>query len=385
MKPDEIASKMALNPQITYLDHAAFSPLPKRTKMVMERQLTAKAIHGTLSPEFSIQKFVGEEIPRTKGITAELIGGDVDGIAFTRSTLQGIHTVVEGFPWNFGDNMVINDLEFTTNSYVHQVVSKKQKISLRVVPNQNGILNIEDFETAIDSRTKLVAISLVQFSNGYRAPIEEIANLIHDVGGYLLVDGIQAVGALPVNCRELGIDALAAGAYKWALGPFGTGFLWISDENDFRRDLKPSFVGWWSAKDGIRNMSHCKFDPAPDGQHFEPSPYFEISGMVESFQFLLDIGLHNVWSNIKSTTDYLIKRCEENQIHVFSPIEPSQRSGIVSIGWHGIDPLRIAEDLHRQNIAISPRSGALRVSPHAYNSKKDIDHLIDALQSYREN
>lgn len=377
MLPATIAARMALDPDIVYLDHAAFSPLPKKTKWILEQLIEAKAKLGTLAPDFSIEEFIKKNMPLGRRITAELIGGSPEGVAFTRSTLQGLHTVVEGFPWKTSNNLVITDMEFTTNSYVHQVIAKKNRVDLRVVPSQNGILRFEDFERLIDEKTVLVAISLVQFSNGFRVPIKEISNLVHNMGGFLLVDGIQAVGAIPVDCKTMQIDALAAGAYKWGLGPFNTGLLWVSEE--LREILVPSFVGWWSTENPLRQMNHCEFVPANTAQHYEPSPTFEVLGMVESFRFLLDIGIDKIWDNIRATTDYLIKRCQETGLQVYSSVVPSHRSGIVSLGWPKMDANKVGERLRQDNIAVSPRAGAIRASPHAYNSEDDIDRFIDAL------
>ncbi len=376
MKPEKIASQMALNPDIVFLDHAAFSPMPKRTAMIMASFTKAKAEFGTLAPEFDFLEFWEEKMPQALQITADIIGGDPEGVGFTRSTLQGLHTVVEGFPWKSGNSLLINDLEFTTNSFVHQIIAKKNGLDLRVVKNHNGILQLEDFETLIDKHTKIVALSLVQFSNGFRAPIKEIAKLVHEVDGYLLIDGIQAVGAMPVDCKELGIDALAAGGYKWALGPFLTGYVWTTKE--LHELLVPSFVGWWSSENPLE-MSHCDFIPAKTGRHYEPSPAWEILGMIESFKFLLEIGLQNIFSNILTVNDYLVERCEEANIEVYSSMVPDHRSGIINLGWSKMDAVKIVNKLKQQSIAVSPRAGRIRVSPHGYNTKEDIDRFIDVL------
>ncbi|MFX1513170.1 MAG: aminotransferase class V-fold PLP-dependent enzyme [Promethearchaeota archaeon] len=382
MKPEEILSQMALDPEIAYLDHAAFSPLPKKTNELLQGLLKGKAQFGTLAPEFDILKMLQEDIPEGLQLISNLIGGDPNGIGFTRSTLQGIHTVVEGLPWQAGDSLIINDLEFTTNSFVHQVIAKKYGLDLRIVSNENGILKLEDFEKLIDEQTRIVALSYVQFSNGFRSPVSEIAKLVHEVGGYLLIDGIQAVGAMPINCKEEGIDALATGAYKWGMGPFMTGFLWVAET--LREILVPSFVGWWSAEDPFQ-MSHHEFVPNKSGQHFEPSPSFTVLGMIESFDFLLNIGLSNVFSNILAATDHLVKRCEEADININSSLEPSHRSGIVNIGWPGMDAVEIWKQLKQELIAVSPREGGIRVSPHAYNTEEDIDRLINALEVLKRN
>lgn len=377
MKPTEIAAEMALDPDIAYLNHAAFSPLPKRTYKILTNLIDNRAKRGTLAPSFDIEDFLREKTPQGKQIIAKLIGSDAKGVAFTRSTLEGLHTVVEGFPWKKGSNIIINDLEFTTNSYVHQVIAKKNHLDLRVVPNHDRILKIDDFDHLIDDQTCIVALSLVQFSNGFRTPIREVAKLVHEVGGYLLVDGIQAVGALPVDCKTMGIDALAAGAYKWGMGPFLTGFLWVSEQ--LRSILVPSFVGWWSIENPLKQMVHCEFKPASTGQQYEPSPTWEALGMVESYQFLLDCGIENIWANIRAVTGHLVSRCEEVGINVYSSMAPDHRSGIVSIGWPGLDASKTAERLKRDLVAVAPREGNIRVSPHCYNTKEDIDRLIDAL------
>ena len=180
----------------------------------------------------------------------------------------------------------------------------------------------------------------------------------------------------------MAIDALAAGAYKWGMGPFSTGFLWVTSE--LQSILRPSFVGWWSIDNPLEQMSHCEFIPASTGQHYEPSPSFEALGMIESYEFLLECSIDAIWNNIQSVTDYLIARCEESGIQVYSSMVPSHRSGIVSIGWPKMDAIEIFKRLSEAQIAVSLRAGAIRASPHGYNTNEDIDRLIGALTALKE-
>ena len=139
MKPEEIAEKMSVDPNIIYLNHAAFSPLPKRTTSLFHSLINDKAQYGTLGEHFQDQIWKEEYLPCIKENTSKMIGGHPEGLGFIRSTLQGIHQVVEGLPWKNGENIVITDMEFNTNSFVHQVVAKKNNLDLRVVENKNGI------------------------------------------------------------------------------------------------------------------------------------------------------------------------------------------------------------------------------------------------------
>ncbi|MFW9915836.1 MAG: hypothetical protein ACFFGZ_09535 [Candidatus Thorarchaeota archaeon] len=139
----------------------------------------------------------------------------------------------------------------------------------------------------------------------------------------------------------------------------------------------------WSIENPLEQMSHCEFVPASTGQHYEPSPSFEALGMIESYEFLLECSIDTIWSNIQNTTDYLVIRCEESGIQVYSSMVPSHRSGIISIGWAKMDAIVISKRLSEAQIAVSPRAGAIRASPHGYNTNEDIDRLIGGLKALK--
>jgi selenocysteine lyase/cysteine desulfurase len=318
-----------------------------------------------------------------KTLAARLIGAaGPQEIAFIPNTSTGLSLVAKGIRWVQGDNVVITDVEYPANRYPWQDLARFGVEIIEVPQQDHGVIDAQQVAEAVTDRTRLVSVSHVQYASGCRLDLKPISAMVHQAGGYLCVDGIQSVGALPVDVEAMGIDFLAADGHKWLLGPEGCGIFYVRE--DLAPLLHPNVVGWMNMVEAL-DFGHYRFEFQMDARRFEPGSY-NIPGVLAlgaSLQMFLDIGIENVWARIEALTDRLCKGLKAKGYHLFSPRKPGQRSGIVTFTpptRQGASPVRkIADDLQARDIIIVVREGRLRASPHFYNTPQQIDALIEAL------
>src|SRR5262249_4177673 len=232
-----------------YFDHAAVAPLPRRSCAMMGAWAAHQMAHGCVSwPEWE-QKL--EVIRRD---CARLIHADPDEIAFVNSTTHGIGLVAEGFPWREGDNVVTAAEEYPSNLYPWMNLADRG-VTLREVVSRGGRVEVGDRAAAMDARTRLLTISHVAWSSGFRNDLDALAELCRARGIALFVDAIQGLGPLTLDASRTPVDFLCADGHKWLLGPEGAGFLFV--RRDWIDRLRPLNVGWHSVV-GSSNP------PAPD-------------------------------------------------------------------------------------------------------------------------
>jgi selenocysteine lyase/cysteine desulfurase len=238
---------------------------------------------------------------------------------------------------------------------------------------------MEDFSDAIDAKTKLVAISYIQYSNGFRTDLEELSKIAHENGAYVVTDAVQAVGQMPVDVTKLGVDFLATSGYKWLLSPISTGFLYVRQR--LFDELWPTIVGYRSDEHPME-FSYRDFQPAHTARRYEDGQlnFPGFAGMREAIGLLEGVGLENVWRKILSLVALLRNGLQRNtDIQVRSSMDEESKSGIINLACR--DAESIAERLLEHGIVVSVRGGGLRISPHFYNTKDEIDKLLSELNA----
>ncbi|MEM1109575.1 MAG: aminotransferase class V-fold PLP-dependent enzyme [Planctomycetota bacterium] len=326
----------------------------------------------------------------TKQLAAQLIGAESGSeIAFVPNTSAGLSLVAKGLPWHAGDRVVITDVEYPANRYPWEDL-KRLGVELFEVPQSaDGRVDVERVCDAVNDRTRVVAISHVQYASGFRIDLKPISDMIHRAGGYLCVDAIQSCGVLPVDVKAMGIDFLAADGHKWMLAPEGAGIFYC--RKDLCPLLHPNVVGWMNMVDA-GNYGDYRFEFQRDARRFEPGSW-NIPGIVAlgaSLELLLGVGIDGsdgVWSRVEALTGRLADGLEQHGYRVFSPRrDPAERSGIVIFDLPerlqgSVDPRKLVAELQKQGVVIVVREGRLRASPHFYNTPAQIDRLVDALSA----
>ncbi|MFX1516263.1 MAG: aminotransferase class V-fold PLP-dependent enzyme [Promethearchaeota archaeon] len=362
-----------------FLNHAAISPSPTPVIEECKKWLVQYKTYGDMY--FPNLAKILEGIDEDRRIVGKFINAKFpeEEIAFTYNTSYGLAAIAEAIRWLKGDKIVINDLEYTSNSYTYQALAEKFGLNLEVIQNIDGVLPMESLSQEIDHSTRLVAISHVQFSNGFRIDLQELAKICHENNAHLMVDAIQSLGAVPVDVQKQNVDYLASGGYKWLLGPLGTGFIYLKRE--LAELLNPSFVGSMSDENPLE-LSHHQHIPAPGAKRFQASLGPHTILLAKAIEFLDNLGIENIFAQIMRLTDLIIEIIEERNYHLNTPTEnKEQRSGIINFSCPNGD--KIVAQLRKlaKPIAISYREGGLRLSPHCYNTEDEIQTCLDTIKS----
>ena len=367
----EIRELFSVLKEITYINAASVGILPDTAVKAAQEWLNERR-YGNIYWLSWYEKF-----SEAKALFAELIKTRADNVCGVYNTTEGLNFVANSIRWKAGENIVINDLEFPTNVFIWQIVARKHGLELRVVKNRNGVLHIEDYERVIDDKTRAIAVSWVEFSNGYVHDLKALAEIAHEHNAYLIVDGIQGVGSLYIDVERWGIDFLACGGHKWLLGFPGSGFLYIRRE--ILDELDIPFAGWLGDKDPY-DFSFREFRPADSAKRFElGSPSFiGYVALERSLKLILDIGIERIQKRNLELVRYLIEELGE-RYEIESPLNDGYPvSPIIRIKVAKSD--EIVEKLREHKIFVASRRGGIRVSPHFYNDKSDIDKFVRALK-----
>ena len=357
-----------------YLNHASLGTLPNRTVTALRAFDDDRASRGSAC----IPKYK-PVLERTRAKLARWIGADIDEVAFTNTTPAGISIVASGVTWREGDNVITTALEFPAN--IHPWLNLARRgVETRIVPAVGGRVGVREIIAATDARTRVVAVSWVMFSNGFRLDLAALGAFCRSRGIYLVVDAIQGLGHLPIDVHEANVDFLAAAAHKWMLSPYGGGCFYCRRE--LLNDLELSQVGQNSVVPTESYLSY-EFVPKPDASRFEPGvPNFgAVAGLEASLDLLVEAGIERIWEQVRSTTTRLTDGLLTAGYEVVSPRGEGESSGIVSFTAGDAGATKDAfERLEAAGIIVSLREGAVRVAPHFYNTTEEIDGLLDCLK-----
>jgi cysteine desulfurase/selenocysteine lyase len=363
---------MDIEKGITYLNHAASGPFSRRMLDVMNEFLRAGS-------EDNIDDYPGlvKIIEETKEIIAEYLNTDSSRIAFTDNTTNGMNIIAQGLRWKKGDKIILNDIEFPANVYPFLNL-KTKGVEIEFVKSHDGIVSAEDIIDRITPETRLVSVSMVQFLTGYRIDLQKLSKICRERNVYLSVDAIQGLGALNLDIQESQIDFLSCGTQKWLLGMQGLAFIYISEK--LQQEIQPAYVGWLGVNDAW-NMTDYNLSLKESAERFQPGTLNSagIYSLNASLKLFQEFGFGNVEKNVISNSEYLIRELQKLNISPFlSELKKQFLSGIIS--FKHPHAYSILEVLKEKNIVIAVREGIVRISPHFYNNKDDIDKLIDTLK-----
>src|SRR3984893_450649 len=314
-----------------FFDHAAVAPLSAPAVRAITEWAQDMAENGDVNAS-RWEKRVEE----VRELASRMLGAAKEDIAFIKNTSEGIGIVAEGLPWKPGENVVTAAEEYPANIYPWMNL-KDRGVDVRFVQSRDRRLEIDDVAAAIDSRTRLVSLSMVEYSSGFRNDLHEIGDLCRQRGVYFFVDAIQGLGVFPLDVAQSPIDFLAADGHKWLLGPEGAGIFYVRRELVDR--LHPVGIGWNSVI-GSRSFSRIDFRLKPNAGRWE-SGSLNVAGIMAlgaSLELLLGIRLANVASRVQKFTDYLCEQAARVGREVYSSRESKDKSGIVSLIARGAEP-----------------------------------------------
>ncbi|MGE5444285.1 MAG: aminotransferase class V-fold PLP-dependent enzyme [Ignavibacteriales bacterium] len=354
-----------------YLDHAGVAPVSLRVKRAVEEFISDATEFGAFNYTSWTKRV--EEIRRK---SAALIGAEPEEVAFVKNTSHGISIVAQGLDWKEGDNLIVYEKEFPSNIYPWLNL-KKRGVEVRFIPSRNGRILIEDIEGLIDSRTTLVTISSVQFSSGFRIDLKSVGELCRRKGVLFFVDAIQSLGVVPMDVEEFHVDFLAADGHKWLLSPEGIGIFYCRKEIADR--INPILIGWKS----IQNESdydHIDFRFKTSALKFEEGSlsFIGIFALGAAVDLLLEVGISRIENRAIELGDLIIEEAKRKDFHLRTPKKREERAGIISIAKN-FDPISVKDKLRDDGVIVNVRGGAIRVSPHFYNTERDVLRLFNSM------
>lgn len=371
--PDDVLARArSLFPYLTrgsiYLNHAGTSPLSTRVVETMHDYFRRRS-DGEIETYPRDMAMVKE----LRSDVAKLINAESpDRIAFQPNTSDAINVVASGIPWRSGDRILLNGLEFPANVYPFLNL-RPLGVEVDFVKPDAGRVTADMIAAALTPRTRMVALSAVQFLSGYRADLRTIGTACREKGIIFAVDGIQAVGAVRLDVREMKIDALAAGAQKWQMGPHGAGFLYVTA--DLQARIRQKNLGWLSLDDPWKFYDYEQ-PLAPSARRYEGGSLNMpgLWGMRAALTTHVEFGPAEIESHILSITEELMHGLRElDGVRLFTPEGGNERAGIVTISLApSADPVKVFHAMRERGVTAAVRDAMLRYSPHFYNSPDDM-------------
>ncbi|CAN5751574.1 aminotransferase class V-fold PLP-dependent enzyme [soil metagenome] len=371
---EKIRASFPVTEKYTYLNSAAVGTIPTAAVEAVYSQLKDASENGTVNfPAWVATK------NRARDLVAQMLNVHAEQIAFLRNTSDGFASVANGLTWQKGDNIVTFAKEFPANFYAWRRIRDEFDVELRLCPEREGRIDLDEFISLIDSNTKLVSISAVQFASGFRADLERIGEAARKVDALFAVDIIQGFGAMPFDLPAQMVDIASGASHKWLVAPEGCGILYLSDRA--RERVKPTLVGWISVEEPW-DFDDYEQDFKPNALAWESGTGSSalFYGLEESLKLLQETGIENIKNYLEELTDFLCELLAEKNYEIISSREKGEKSQIVCVEHPGgLTSNEIARSLQNENIVVSPRGDRLRIAPHFYNNQEDIEKLIEHL------
>jgi cysteine desulfurase/selenocysteine lyase len=309
-----------------------------------------------------------------RGRIAAFINAEPDEIAFTTNTSTGMNLVVDALEGQ--GHVISSDLEFpvSTITWLHRGVRVHQ------VESVDGELHMEDFERTMSDETSIICLSHVQYSNGFRADLEELGRRKRN--HTLVVNASQSAGAFKIDVKRMRIDALCSTGHKWMLSGYGSGFAYLSRK--LLEETRSRSIGWMSVEDPFKMHSRefrVRTDAAARAEI--GCPHFAgIFALGAAVDYISKVGAQKIEDRVLALNRYLTRRLSEEGWHVLSPLRDERsRSGETLVAV--TRPKRVVAHLAQRNIAVTEKPQGIRVSTHFFNNEADLERLITALNEIR--
>jgi selenocysteine lyase/cysteine desulfurase len=348
----------------TYLNTATFGHLPRRAT-------AAVAQHFAHRDELACADFLSwyDDADRLRAKIARLINCQPDDVAFIPNASTALGILLAGLDWRSGDRILTLEHEFPNNLYAPGLL-QRFGVEMAECP-------WESFYHSVDAHPpRLVAISSVNYNNGFAPPLDELAAFLRQRGVLLYIDGTQSLGALPFDVGRIQPDMLAVHASKWMISPTGAGFMYVRPE--LRASLRPNVLGWRSHRDwrNVDNLHHGVPELSAGAEKYEGGAvsFPLLYAMEASIDLLLEIGPAAIEQRVLE-----LAAKTRGTLREFGASVDTHASPIVAARFENRDVSALSRALQQKRVLVSARRGHLRVSPHFYNNEEDLATLSATL------
>lgn len=360
------------DPEIIYLNHASTGMLPRKSAEAMKEYIDALASAGEPSMDGLLamqQEFRNQ--------SAQLLDVQPHEIAFIRNTSDGLALALHSINWKPGDNMVVQEDAFPASLYVAAYCFPQ--VEKRYVPLRDGSDFYERLDQQIDARTRAVVLDYVHFLSGFRLDLMQLGELKCQKNFYIIVDGIQGLGAVQVSLKDSNVDFFSAGGVKWLNAPAGTGIFYIRQE--ILHELIPFHIGWASAEYPDLNSLYPVRPLYPDARRYQAANenFIGMNGLVESLKMIHEIGTTTIETKIKAITERAIAELKKGGFVLLTTERWINRGGIVAFKHPKIESKKIFEHLQTRRIVCSLREGYVRLAFHFYNTDEELQQVVSCI------
>ena len=364
-----IENEFPLEPGLIYLNHAAVAPWPLRTC----KAIRAFAMENTRTGAKNYADWLRVEQKLRRQIQKLINAPASDDIALVKNTSEALSMVASGIDWQPGDNVVSTDQEFPSNRIPWEA---QPGVEFRPVP----IDTVEDPEQALmnacDERTRVMAVSSVQFGTGFKLGLEKLGDFCHSGNILFCVDAIQSIGAHTLDVQVIQADFVMADAHKWMLGPEGIALFY---SHAAARDQLRLYEYGWHMVESQGDYDRRDWEIAASARRFEcgSSNMLGIHALSASLSLFQEIGMETIEHRLQGHVDRIMEElAKDERIQLLTPQQPQRRAGIVTFIRDDRDMAGLHRELLARKIICAHRCGGIRFSPHFYTSPADLDKTI---------
>ena len=370
---------------LTYMDVAARGLISRQVRAALDAHLDGLASGNVHKDDFFAL------VERTRERFAAMIHAHADDIAFTKNVSEGLNMVATGLPWEAGDNVVVcPELEHPNNVYCWLNL-RQRGIEVRTVAPRQGHLPVDDMMHRMDGRTRAVTASTVTFAPGFRTDIDQLGRACRERGVFFLVDAAQSCGVLQTDVEASYIDGLAVSTQKGLLGLYGMGFLYC--RRDWAERMQPAYLARFGVDLGKAHeaaMGSDAYRLMPAARRFDVGNYnfLGCAAADASMEQLLGYDAPELERYVVGLTQQLAQGFMDLGLPVCGGVPGSHLANIVAVGelghsHYGTDDERFNQlyaYLHDHGVRLSIRRGVLRFSLHVYNTRDDINRVLELTQ-----
>jgi selenocysteine lyase/cysteine desulfurase len=369
----------SLDPQVIYLNHAAVAPWPKATVDAVCRF----ALENGKSGAQHYPQWMQTESALRAGMARLINAPSPADIALLKSTSEGLSVIAHGLNWRPGENVVSIAQEFPSNRIVWQALEvegvQTRLLDLDTAYDPEGYDPEQALMDLCDEKTRLLAVSSVQYASGRRMQLERLGDFCRQQGILFVVDAIQSLGALPFDLNKNLADVVVADGHKWMLGPEGVALFYCRPE--LRDQLRLHQYGWHMVEEAW-DFERRDWRPADSARRFEcGSPnMLGMHALLASLELLQGIGIDRVFTEIERNTQAIIEQISDSGFELLSPRDPRHRAGIITFRIPGADTHRLQQGLMKRQVICAERGGGIRFSPHFHNTPEEVEHSFEILR-----
>jgi|HubBroStandDraft_1064217.scaffolds.fasta_scaffold123322_1 cysteine desulfurase/selenocysteine lyase len=365
-----------------WLNTAHQGALPLRAAAAAKQAVDRKVTLTELTNE-SFAKVPG----RLRTALARLIGSTEDEIVLANSASYGLHLIANSLPWRPGDDVIVMATDFPSDILPWLMLEQRCGVTVRRLRPEGKVISPEELRAAITPRTRLFCTTWVHSFSGHAIDLDALGDVcrLHDV--LFILNGSQAVGARPLDISRHPIDAVTCAGFKWLCGPYGTGFCWIAPRLlDRLQRTKVYWLSMLSAADLAGDLGDLTVGPLTSAAEFDifgTANFFNFTAFAEAVELHMELGLENVETHDQMLVQTLVEAVARTNFRMISPQESSpRRSTLVMFGDPRAERLSaLRRRLDDAGIHTAMRMGAIRISPHLYNTPAQISQVAELLVS----